>query len=310
MDLRQLRYFVRIVELKSFTKAAEQLGIAQPSLGLQIRKLEDELETQLLERHSRGIEPTEAGLLLFEEAQALLERAQRTKQAILDMKGPPRGKVALGMVPTVNALLSAALVTRAAAELPQVSLSIAEQLSMVLIEWIADDRLDMALAYRQPKARGILFEPVLQENLFFIGRSEKMGPADEPITLKEAAAHPLILPSTAHGLRQLLESGAESAGVALQVLTEVQSVPGVRALAQQGVGYTVLPYGAVKREIAAGILTARRIVEPEVAPVLCLMQAERHRPTKAETALRGLIKQLIADELAKADHGWYPPKES
>src|SRR5690348_13499350 len=124
MDLRQLKYFVRVVELKSFTKAAEQLHIAQPSLGLQIRKLEDELETKLLERHSRGIEPTEAGLLLFQEANELLERAARTKQRILDMKGPPRGKVVLGMTPTVNALLSAELVRACHSELPQVALSI------------------------------------------------------------------------------------------------------------------------------------------------------------------------------------------
>ena len=92
MDVRQLRYFVSVIELRSFSRAAEVLHVAQPALGLQIRKLEDELHTQLLVRHSRGVEPTPAGNLLRERALTILAEMEETKQALRDFSGPPRGR--------------------------------------------------------------------------------------------------------------------------------------------------------------------------------------------------------------------------
>ncbi|MPZ56038.1 MAG: LysR family transcriptional regulator [Rhizobiales bacterium] len=79
MDIRQLRYLKCIVESKSFSRAAQVLHIAQPALSLHVRKLEDELQTKLLVRHSRGIEPTAAGELLLQQANRIMEEVQRTK---------------------------------------------------------------------------------------------------------------------------------------------------------------------------------------------------------------------------------------
>ncbi len=310
MDLRQLRYFVRIVEVKSFTKAAELLGIAQPSLGLQIRKLEDELETELLERHSRGIAPTEAGLALFHEAQALLEHAARIKQTIMDSKGPPSGKVALGMTPTVNAKLSTSLVTACRKQMPSVTLSIAEDLSTVLLEWIMDGRLDLALVYRPAKSHGVLFEPLMQENLYFIGKTGTPDVVGSDIAFTEVAEHPLVIPNRDHGLRMSLESAADREHLKLNVLTEVQSVPSVRSLVREGHGYTVLPYGAVKRDVESGELSARKIVAPEITPVLCLAYSQRHALNKAEVAVRELISAIFKTELANEEFRWYRPDQS
>ena len=93
MDIRQLRYFSEIVEAKSFTRAANRVRIAQPALGLQIRKLEDELGAELLRRHSRGVEATEAGTVLLRHANAILKQVEQARQEVMDLSGPPRGEI-------------------------------------------------------------------------------------------------------------------------------------------------------------------------------------------------------------------------
>ena len=93
MDLRRLQAFVAIAELKNFTKAAELLHIAQPALGLKIRKLEEDLEQQLFVRHSRGVMMTEAGKFLLPQARAMLAQASALKQVMRDFSCPPHGRV-------------------------------------------------------------------------------------------------------------------------------------------------------------------------------------------------------------------------
>ena len=96
MDVRQLRYFVEVVQAKSFTKAAERVRVAQPALGFQVRKLEEELGSKLLVRHSRGVRTTEAGDALLKHAQAILRQIELAKQEMIDLAGPPRGPLVLG----------------------------------------------------------------------------------------------------------------------------------------------------------------------------------------------------------------------
>ena len=103
MDVRQLRYFVEVVQAKSFTKAAERVRVAQPALGFQVRKLEEELGSKLLVRHSRGVRTTEAGDALLKHAHAILRQIELAKQEVIDLAGPPRGPLALGVTPTASA---------------------------------------------------------------------------------------------------------------------------------------------------------------------------------------------------------------
>lgn len=110
MENRQLLYFTRIVELGSFTKAAAELRIAQPSLGQQVRNLEDELGTALLVRHSRGVKPTEAGAVLFQHASRILEDVRQAKEAVLALSSQPTGNVTIGMTPGISDLFAAKIV--------------------------------------------------------------------------------------------------------------------------------------------------------------------------------------------------------
>lgn len=304
MDLRQLNTFVNIVEFKSFTKAAEHLHIAQPALGHQIRKLEDELQVQLLVRHSRGVEPTDAGLVLLDHAREILSRAMDARNAMLQFTGPPRGRVLIGLTPSINFMISPQLIKACSQELPNVALSIEEQLSAVILEWVATERLEFCLAHRATEHPNLTYEPLFSESLYFICQKGFAPAGQETITLAEAVGHSLIMPGNPHGLRKLLDDTAAEAGLTLNVSFEMQSVSVVRDLVAEGVGATILPYGGARRSTADGDLVALKIVEPVVTREIYLCSVERRAPSPAEQAVRELVRSVVGTAVEHEKGSW------
>lgn len=309
MDIRQLNSFIQVVEFKSFTRAAKHLNVAQPALGLQIRRLEDELQVQLLVRHSRGVEPTPAGRVLLEHAHQISRSVAEARQALARFSGPPRGRVLLGMTPSINYMISADLIRRCNRELPDVSLSIEEQLSAGVVEWVALERLDMCLAYKIGDPTGLVFEPLFQEHLYFICSRERVPAAQTTIRFADIAHHSLIMPGHPHGLRRLVEELAVEHGVLLDVSFEMQSVSVVQDLVADGVGATILPYGGARRSVDEGGLAALRIIEPDVSRQIYLCYHQRRIPTTAEEHVRTLIRNVVLAIVEASTGSWLPPGE-
>ena len=304
MTLRQLHYFLRILELKSFSKAAANLHIAQPALGLQIRKLEDELGVPLLNRHSRGVTPTEAGLILREHAQTVLRQVERTKLALLDFAGPPRGKVAVGVTPTVNMMLAASLVSRCREEFPKVGLSLVEGMSETLMEWVENDRLDMAFSYNADAARGLACEPLLAEDLLLIGAAKDERHLRKTVLFTDVAKLPLILPTTRHGLRLIVDEAADKRDIELNLIMEIDSVHASKELVERGLGYTILPMGAVFHEIQDKRLVAYAINQPALARKMYLVYSAKRPSSKGALALRQIMRDVVGAGLAAGNWAW------
>ena len=307
MTIRQLTYFLRIVDLKSFSKAAAYLHVAQPALGLQIRKLEDELGVKLLDRHSRGVTPTEAGLVLREHAAIILRQIERAKGQLIDITGPPRGKIALGVTPTVNLVLAAELVIKCRAELPEVSLSIVEGMSETLMEWVESDRLDLAFSYNPTAVRGLVCEPLVTEDLCLVAPGDDDRDLADPAPFSELAKLPLILPSMAHGLRILIDETANKQNRELDVILEIDSVPATKELVEQAVGYTVLAFGAVRREVGEGRLRAHPITRPCLSRDLYLAYAANHPTSRASVAVGQIIRSLVKEGEMRGAWSSRPP---
>ena len=304
MTLRQLHYFLRILELKSFSKAAANLHIAQPALGLQIRKLEDELGVPLLNRHSRGVTPTEAGLILREHAQTVLRQVERTKLALLDFAGPPRGKVAVGVTPTVNMMLAASLVSRCRDEFPKVGLSLVEGMSETLMEWVENDRLDMAFSYNADAPRGLVCEPLLAEDLLLIGAANDERHLRKTVLFNDVAKLPLILPTTRHGLRLIVDEAADKREIELNLVMEIDSVHASKELVERGLGYTILPMGAVFHEIQDKRLVAYAISQPALARKMYLVYSAKRPSSKGALALRQIMRDVVGAGLAAGNWAW------
>jgi LysR family nitrogen assimilation transcriptional regulator len=287
MTLRQLRYFLRVVELGSITRAAEALHVAQPALGLQIKQLEDGLGVLLLARHSRGVDPTPAGRLLFDRARAILRQVEDAQRDVTAAGRSLRETLSLGLSPSLVALLAPDLVLRARAELPDLELRLVEELSFTLAEWVEAGRLDLALAYDPPERPGLVADPVLEEALVLVRAAATKVPREIPMA--DVLATELALPGRVDSISRTLAAEAARRGVPLRVAFEVQSVAAIKRLVARGLATALLPRGVVAEELARGELSASLVTDPPVLRRLMLLRRADRAPLRQEAALRAML---------------------
>ena len=296
MDVRQLRYFVRVTELKSFTRAAEVLHIAQPALGTQIRKLEEELQTQLITRHSRGVELTEAGKVLRERALTILRDVDAAKQLLRDFSGPPRGTVTLGITPSTNPRIATELIQRAATELPNVRVVIKETMNTLMLDWVRAQKIDLALVHLAGvEPEDCSSEPLAEEDAVFVQSPHAVVSPSLTVTLAEVGEYPLVMPALPHQLRSLMVAAMRSQGLEADIAFDMDSISTTLEMVERNMAGCVMPLGAVAKHFADGRLLARTIVEPRLTLTVALVSAPKGRPmSKAEILLRGLLAELVA----------------
>ena len=304
VDIRQLKYFVAIIDQKSFTKAANILRIAQPALGLQIRKLEEELDVTLLTRHSRGVVPTDAGLVLLEKARSIIEQVESTKTLLRDLSPVAGGRVVVGMAPSISAMLAHRMVMSAVAELPNISLVLVEELSPVLSEWLNSGRIDIAIGYDILQSSNVSGDPLLVEDLYLVQSPDKIPLLPDTVPMNSLGQYELLAPGNPHALRSLLEYKAAELGIELNIRFEMQSVHVIKELVEHGVGATILPYGAVYRECSDGRLSAAKIVEPVIRRTAYLVHSARKPQSNAEKSVIHLIRELVKNATSPSSECW------
>ncbi|MFO1329970.1 MAG: LysR family transcriptional regulator [Rubrivivax sp.] len=246
MELRQLRTFVRVVELGSMGRAAAELGLVTSALSQQISRLESELSTRLLQRSPTGVVPTEAGLAFMRQAQLALRHADDAVRAAQQQR--LSGHVSVGLAPSTGAVLGLPLMQAMRERHPGVRLHLVESLSGHLAEMLNARRLDLAVLFRADDARHWTVVPLLRERLFVIGARTLDGlvPGGR-MRLRDLAALPLILPSGPHGLRATLDAAFAAARVQPRVAAEIDSLALLMDAVRAGLGATVQPGAATLR---------------------------------------------------------------
>lgn len=302
MDLRQLRYFVEIVEQGSMKRAAETLYVAQPSLSQHVRNLETELGVTLLTRSTRGVAPTESGVELLGYARNILSQVEQAREALRAGSADPHGTVNLGLPNSVSLVLSVPLVERAYHDLPSVSLRVVESMSGYILDWLRSGRVDLAMLYGIQRVPGITSRRLLTEDLYMIGPPAANTPAgdcEDTVPLAALEAVDLILPARPHGLRELVEKAAREQSMRLSIRTEIDALTQIKALVRRGLGYAVLSHSAVYEELQRGELSARRIVSPGIQRSVYVAQPS-DRPLSH--AARATVELLVetAEALVRA----------
>ncbi len=302
MELRQLRSFCKIVELGSFSRAAGVLHLTQPALGLQIRNLEHELGVALLTRHSRGVVLTSHGAILLEHAETILAGVSTAFRAIKNCQ--PTATVKVGMAPSLAAMLSQPLSSRAAASAGRFSLHLAEAPTKYLNDWVADGALDLAIGCEGPVSSNVRREEVLREALYLVQPAMPNEPAiGKPIDFADLADMPLLVadPLLSRLLVDKLQSQAAIAGVSLHIRGVLPSTNLVKEAVEDGEGATVLPYAMVRRECEQRRLRVRKIVGPALTRNAYLLS---HADAPKMHGLRQLIREAIAEQICGApEHG-------
>ncbi|CAB3625622.1 hypothetical protein LMG26685_00257 [Achromobacter mucicolens] len=257
MELRQLRYFVRVVEAGSIGRAAMSIGMVTSALSQQISRLESELSTRLLQRSASGVVPTDAGLAFFRQAQLALRHADDAVQAAQQAR--LAGHVSVGLPSTTAAVLGAPFLKAMNERYPDIRLHLVEALSGHLTDMLNGRLLDLAIVFHAESARRWSVMPLLDEPLFLFARPDMPGvPFGDTTRLEAIADLPLVLPSGRHGLRALVNNAFQQLGRTPRVVAEVDGLSLLMDVVQQGGAATIQPSSATAR-IAPGQLQMARI---------------------------------------------------
>ncbi|MEN9889550.1 MAG: HTH-type transcriptional regulator CynR [Pseudomonadota bacterium] len=300
MDLKQLEYFVRVAELGSFTRAAQVLGVAQPALSRQVRLLEVELRQNLLARNGRGATPTEAGQVLLEHGRGILHQVERAREELARVRSGLAGRVALGLPPSVARVLTVPLTRAFRQKLPEAQLSISEGLSSAMQENLHNGRLDIAVLYKPMPMPGMALQALVEEELLLVqprppGLPEDPPPA--PITLREVAQLPLLIPSRPNALRMHVESAMASIGCQPHIALEIDGVSAMLDLVADGVGVAILSRNAVMRSVRPSAYALRAIGAPALRIPLATATSSLRPSTLTQQATLELLREVAQEWL-------------
>ena len=293
MDLRALRYFVYVAEARSFSKAAVQLGIAQPALSRQIRKIEDELGIELIRRAGRQLELTDAGLLLLERAHSLIRQIAQTADDVRAQGSRIRGTITIGLSPTVSESVGPAIVRECTARHPDLRLNFVEGFSAFIFKRLIDQELTLCLMHNPPRHQGIEIEPLLTEPMYLVGPGTASSGHPPVKAGMPPDRLPLILPNRTHSLRMLVERALAEHGRRFGVAFQVDGYTTTKAFVAAGLGYTILPYSSVRDEVESRQLSAVRLHKPKLSWTLSIAYRKDQRTARAVMAVRDIIASQV-----------------
>lgn len=276
MDTRQLAAFCAVVERKSFSQAAERLGVTQPAVSLQVRGLEKRLGTQLLDRSGRRVEPTEAGLRLYRGAQRILAlEDQIVADVTASSEGDLSGELVLGASTGPAAIAVPLLLCEFQRESPAVRVFLTVSDTHAVVERVAARELELGIVGAARRHRGVRFEPFFSDEVIlacppghrFAGRT---------ISLEELRDESLVLMQEGAGVRQVVEDALRRHGVRLRdldVRLELGLQESVRAAVEAGYGVTFISRTAVEAGLGAGTIAEAQVEGMAASRVISLASA-------------------------------------
>lgn len=291
VDFKRLRNFREVAALGSLSRASQQLRLAQPALSRQISLLEHEIGLPLFTRHGRGMQLTEAGAALLARIEGPLRQLERAADEVRAQSGIVSGQAAIGMMPTVAAVLGGDLLQQMSELYPKVAFRIAEGYDGYLMDWLQRGTIDATLLYGPVSDRHLRVQPLFVEELRVVARMDRLGKS--PISLAEVAKQPLILPSRLHGLRKIVEAAFHVAHIPLDVRFEVDSYSMLTDLVRRGVGCAILPRSGIASE-----QTDEQIVSATLVPALrrqvVLALRPGPEPDRATRTTLNLLDDIVA----------------
>jgi len=293
MDLRQLRYFVGIVQAGSLSRAADQLHVAQSAISHHLASLESELDRQLVTRGPKGILLTEAGGVLYRHAEAILRQVEIAKEDALSAQNVASGRVSIGFPVAQASLLGYELLLRIRKSYPQILLHITDANSALLRERLVNGRLDMAVLLIEQPERGLAVEPLVVEELFYATADRD----NSPIRLADAAKLPLLVPGPGSGIQRAVHEAFNKQGLTVTPIGECDTMTTLRRLVASGIGNSIMTWCALHDGDPKIALNYRRFADAKLERTvsLCFSEAGLRSPAIEAVALtvKSLVREMI-----------------
>jgi LysR family transcriptional regulator, transcriptional activator of the cysJI operon len=297
MDTRQLRAFCEVVERKSFSQAAERLGVTQPAVSLQVRSLEKRLGTQLLDRSGRRVEPTEAGMRLYRGAQRLLQLEEDlVSELAQEATGELEGTFEIGASTGPGGVVLSRILCEFAEAHQSLHVALSVFDTQTVVERVADRTLQLGVVGAAPRHRGVEYEPFFNDTVIlacppghrFAGRT---------ISLDELKRETLIVMQVGAGVRQMIDDELHRAGLRLRdldVRIELGLQESVTSAVRSGYGVTFISRSSVENDLAAGTLVEARVAELVLEREIYLVRAAGRAETRAARTFVEFAKERVA----------------
>jgi len=296
MDTRQLAAFCEVVDRKSFSQAAERLGVTQPAVSLQIRSLENRLGTKLLDRSGRRVEPTESGQRLYRAAQRMLAVEGQLLDELAGEDGALRGELTLGASTGPGGTVVPVLLGEFQSEHPELTVALSISDTSRVIEQVAERELELGIVGASPRHRGVVFEPFFRDEVILVVPPDHRF-AGKEVTLDQLREEPLILMQEGAGVRQVIEDELRRGPVRLRdldVRLELGLQESVKSAAAAGFGATFISRSGVDAELAAGTLATARVKGLEPAREISLVRPAGRSPSRAAEAFVEFARAKLA----------------
>jgi DNA-binding transcriptional LysR family regulator len=293
MDLRQLEIFVKVAELKSFSKAAQALRLTQPTISEHIRTLEQELGVRLLDRLGRGAEATRAGQLLLSHATRMLQLQRETLQAMDSFQGRLAGDLHVAASTIPGEYVLPALIGRFKEKFPDIVVSLLIGDTRAAVDWVIDGRAEVAVVGAKLAHRAIEYRELMPDELVVAVPVVHPWHGKKEIALADLRAEPMLLREQGSGTRAAFESALAQAGQdlsAFRVVGEMGSTQAIKQAVKAGVGVSVISRRAVEEECRSGLVWCLKIRDLKVTRAFYIAtHRDRSRSPLAE-AFRSFIE--------------------
>lgn len=298
-ETRQLRYFLRAYEEGSITRVAAKLNVVQPAVSMQIRALEQSLGGSLFNRTAQGIHPTALAQRVRDIYAPILEALRPEARATTAKPVRARTTLRVGVLPGLDedSLLVRAMtatILQWQNTVANVDLKVVESHSGVLLDWLAENVVDIAIVEDLHTHRSLKETVLFAEPLSILTAAGQSICPPGPIKMADIGKLNLVLPSQRHGLRALLDRKFADAGLPLVPKLELDSMAAAIRLVKSGGWATAMPASAVRRSLETQVLEAHAIVRPSILRELRAVQLSRHRNRPWEGQFSDLLRAQLA----------------
>lgn len=268
MDLHQLQIFAKIVELRSFSRAAEALHLTQPTVSEHVRLLEDEIGSRLFDRLGRESVPTKAGELLYGYALRLLALQEEARRALDHFLAKMSGELCVGASTIPGEYVLPPLLGKFKEKYPEISISLLIQDTQRILDLLLEGKVELGVVGARIEHRAIEYTELMPDELVLVVPASHPWHGRKTVTLAELSQEPLIIRERGSGSRHALENALQQAGTelaALRIIAEMGSTQAIKQAVKAGIGVSIISKRAVEEECHHGLVCCVRLRELRVS---------------------------------------------
>ncbi len=242
MELRQLQYVIQIAKELNFSRAAEKLHIAQPSLSQQLSKLEKEIGVLLVRRTTNSVELTHAGEVFVDKAQSILGSIEQLRTEMEDMAHMKRGRLVIGSLPITGSHILPIVLPEFGAAYPEIEIVLVEDTTAKLEQLASSGQTDISLLSLPLVDSTLVYQPLIREEISLaVPPSHRLAGEKAPVSLETLSEEPFIVLKKGQGFRQIALDLCAGAGFQPRIVFESSNIETVQSLVAAGMGLAFIP---------------------------------------------------------------------